>query len=61
MSDLKLRLLIIMTAAWRRRYAIVIPMLIMPIIAYAIGAMTPPKYRSHTSMLIQETAKMNPS
>ncbi|USD61508.1 chain-length determining protein [Vibrio sp. SCSIO 43140] len=60
MSDLKLRLLIIMTAAWRRRYAIVIPMLIMPIIAYAIGAMTPPKYKSHTSMLIQETAKMNP-
>jgi polysaccharide chain length determinant protein (PEP-CTERM system associated) len=60
MSELKIRLLVILTAAWRRRYAIVIPILVMPIIAYAIGAMTPPKYKSHTSMLIQETAKMNP-
>ncbi|MBY6197887.1 GumC family protein [Vibrio hangzhouensis] len=60
MSELKLRLLVILTAAWRRRYAIVIPILIMPFIAYAIGALAPLKYKSHTSMLIQETAKMNP-
>lgn len=60
MSELKIRLLVMLTAAWRRRYAIVIPILVMPIIAYAVGAMTPPKYKSHTSMLIQETAKMNP-
>ncbi|GAL34873.1 polysaccharide biosynthesis chain length regulator SypO [Vibrio maritimus] len=60
MSELKIRLLVMLTAAWRRRYAIVIPILVMPIIAYAVGVMTPPKYKSHTSMLIQETAKMNP-
>ncbi|GMQ46065.1 GumC family protein [Vibrio sp. 10N] len=60
MSELKIRLLVMLTAAWRRRYAIIIPILVMPVIAYTIGAMTPPKYKSHTSMLIQETAKMNP-
>ncbi len=60
MSELKLRLLAILTAAWRRRYAIAMPILIMPFIAYAIGVLTPLKYKSHTSMLIQETAKMNP-
>ncbi|NUW73005.1 MULTISPECIES: GNVR domain-containing protein [Vibrio] len=60
MSELKLRLLAILTAAWRRRYAIAMPILIMPFVAYAIGVLTPLKYKSHTSMLIQETAKMNP-
>ncbi|MCL9774402.1 GumC family protein [Vibrio methylphosphonaticus] len=60
MSELKLRLLIIFTAAWRRRYAIMIPILVMPFIAYTIATLAPLKYKAHTSMLIQETAKMNP-
>ncbi|MFA0085845.1 GumC family protein [Vibrio sp. 10N.261.51.F12] len=60
MNELKFRLLIIFSAAWRRRYAIVIPILLMPIIAFAISGVTPLKYKAHTSMLIQETAKMNP-
>ncbi len=37
MSELKIRLLVMLTAAWRRRYAIVIPILVMPIIAYAVA------------------------
>ncbi|MGV2986972.1 GumC family protein [Vibrio sp. E150_011] len=60
MNELKFRLLIIFSAAWRRRYAIVIPILLMPIIAFAISGVAPLKYKAHTSMLIQETAKMNP-
>ncbi|GAA5644679.1 GumC family protein [Vibrio proteolyticus] len=60
MNELKYRIIIILSAAWRRRYVICLPALIMPILGGLIGAMIPDTYRSHTSMLIQETAKMNP-
>lgn len=60
MNELKLRFIIILNAAWRQRYVIVLPMLIMPFAGYFVGKMAPEKYVSHTSMLIQETAKMNP-
>jgi len=60
MKDIKSRFYLILAAGWRRRYIIVIPLLIMPIVATIMGYMTPDIYRSHTSMLIQETAKMNP-
>ncbi len=60
MSELKYRLIIILCSAWRRRYMIVIPILILPIVGFIIGKLAPTKYHAHTSMLIQETAKMNP-
>ncbi|MGY5612708.1 GumC family protein [Vibrio brasiliensis] len=60
MNDLKLRLIVILNGAWRQRYVIVVPMLILPFIGYFVGKMAPTNYVSHTSMLIQETAKMNP-
>ena len=60
MNELKLRFIIILNAAWRQRYVIVLPMLIMPFAGSFVGKMAPEKYVSHTSMLIQETAKMNP-
>lgn len=60
MKDLKSHLFLALTAAWRRRYVITIPILLMPLLALGIGKMTPDIYRSHTSMLIQESAKMNP-
>lgn len=60
MSELKLRIIVILNAAWRQRYVIVIPILIMPFIGFFVGKMAPTNYVSHTSMLIQETAKMNP-
>lgn len=60
MSELKLRIIVILNAAWRQRYVIVIPILIMPFIGLFVGKMAPTNYVSHTSMLIQETAKMNP-
>lgn len=49
-----------MTGGWRRRYVIVVPMLLLPIIGGVVGSMGKQKYSSHTSMLIQETAKQNP-
>ncbi|MGR5557106.1 GumC family protein [Vibrio fortis] len=60
MNNLKTRLLQILYGAWRQRYVIVIPILILPIVGLLVANLTPKKYDSHTSMLIQETAKMNP-
>lgn len=60
MNNLKTRLLQILYGAWRQRYVIVIPMLILPVVGLLVANLTPKKYDSHTSMLIQETAKMNP-
>ncbi|MCM0146974.1 GNVR domain-containing protein [Photobacterium galatheae] len=60
MMRLSHRFLIILEAAWRRRYLIVLPILILPVFGGIIGTFSPKSYRSHTSMLIQETSKMNP-
>ncbi|MEH0741036.1 chain-length determining protein [Vibrio cholerae] len=60
MNELKLRLMQILNGAWRQRYVIVVPILIMPFVGLAVSHLAPVKYTSHTSMLIQETAKMNP-
>lgn len=60
MTELKYRLLLIFTAAWRRRYLILMPILLMPLAGILIGKTSPQQYVSHTSMLIQEPAKMNP-
>ncbi|MGL4474136.1 MAG: GumC family protein, partial [Shewanella sp.] len=46
--------------AWRQRYIIVVPALFFPLVGLAIGTLSPRIYTSHTSMLLQETANMNP-
>ncbi|MCG9577574.1 chain-length determining protein [Vibrio tubiashii] len=60
MNELKIRFIVILNSAWRQRYVIVVPILILPFVGYFIGKVAPTNYVSHTSMLIQETAKMNP-
>ncbi|UPR34331.1 chain-length determining protein [Vibrio cyclitrophicus] len=60
MNNLKFRLLVIINAMWRQRYVIVLPMLILPFVGFGVSKLAPTKYDAHTSMLIQETAKMNP-
>ena len=59
-NNLTYQIFYILSGAWRRRYLILIPTLLLPIAGFLIGTMIPKKYVSHTSMLIQETAKMNP-
>ncbi|BCN24106.1 chain-length determining protein [Vibrio alfacsensis] len=59
-SQLKLRLFNIIIAGWRQRWVIALPMLLLPMIAFVASNITPATYKSHTSLLIQETAKMNP-
>ncbi len=60
MNNLKLRLLVILNAMWRQRYVIVLPIFILPFVGFGVSKLAPTKYDAHTSMLIQETAKMNP-
>jgi len=50
----------ILLGAWRRRYVIALPIIVLPLLGLMVGIMSPKHYSSHTSMLIQETAKMNP-
>ncbi|MBB1487340.1 GumC family protein [Oceanospirillum sediminis] len=50
----------IIAAAWRHRYLLVIPPIVMPLVGLVIGMMSPRVYDSHTSFLIQESAKLNP-
>lgn len=60
MNNFPFRIYIILSAAWRRRYSIMMPVLLFPLLGFFVGSMSPKHYKSHTSMLIQETAKMNP-
>lgn len=60
MNNINYRIFAIISGAWRRRYAIAIPILILPIFAILLSVMSQKNYASHTSMLIQETAKLNP-
>lgn len=60
MNGIAYRVYCILHGAWRRRYTIAVPILMFPIIGLVIGVTGPKHYKAHTSMLIQETAKLNP-
>lgn len=60
MNNLHYRLYFILSAAWRRRYSIIVPILLLPLFAMLLSFLSPKQYASHTSMLFQETAKLNP-
>ena len=46
--------------AWRRRYLICVPLVLLPPLGFVIGSFMPHIYEVRTSFLIQETAKLNP-
>ena len=54
------RFYFILAGAWRRRYTILMPIIILPLFAILISFIGSKNYASHTSMLIQETSKLNP-
>ena len=60
MSGVSYRVHLILAGAWRRRYLIITPIILLPIMGFVVGKSVPKQYQAHTSMLIQETAKMNP-
>jgi len=60
MNEMSYRVYRMCAAAWRRRYALVTPMLVMPIVGLLVANLNAKYYTAHTSLLIQETANMNP-
>ncbi len=50
----------ICNSAWRYRYTIVLPTLIMPIVGFLVSFLAPSHYESHTTILLQDTTEMNP-
>ncbi len=51
---------VVLNAAWRRRYLLVIPMLLMPVVAYFASDKVTKSYSTGMSILIQEPAALNP-
>ncbi len=47
-------------SAWRRRYLIAVPIMLVPVLGLLIGILSPKNYTSYTTVLIQEAAKQNP-
>lgn len=60
MKSLSFQLYYLLAGAWRQRYIILLPVVILPLVGIFIGVTSDKQYKAHTSMLIQETAKMNP-
>lgn len=50
----------LLLVCWRRRYLWFWPIVLMPVLVLSVGFLTPKKYVNHTTMLIQETSKLNP-
>lgn len=51
---------LILAAIWRHRYLIILPAIALPIIAVITCLITPRNWQAHTTILVQESAKMNP-
>lgn len=51
---------LILMAAWRQRYVILIPVLVLPVLGGAIATTQGKIYDTHTTILVQETSKLNP-
>ncbi|MEH6449547.1 MAG: capsule biosynthesis protein [Oleispira sp.] len=50
----------LLNAAWRQRYLILMPILIMPILGGLIAMSRGKIFDTHTTILVQETSKLNP-
>ena len=50
----------ICAGAWRRRYLMATCMLLLPMLGLLVGLLSPRNWETHTSVLVQETAKLNP-
>lgn len=47
-------------AAWRRRYLIMVPIVLLPILAGTISLLAPKTWQTSTTILFQEAARQNP-
>ncbi len=51
---------LILSAIWRHRYLIIFPAIALPLIAIIACLIAPRTWQAHTTILVQESAKMNP-
>lgn len=51
---------LILIAAWRQRYLILVPIIIMPIAGGLVAISRGKIFDTHTTILVQETSKLNP-
>lgn len=51
---------LILLGAWRQRYMILVPVLLLPLIGAIVATTRGKIYDTHTTILIQETSKLNP-
>lgn len=54
-------LYIILCAAWRRRYLLLVPTLIMPLVGVGIGLLSPKEYESRTTFMVPQDANQTPT
>lgn len=53
-------MLVVLYAAWRRRYMLLLPVLIMPMVGLAASRLAPKDYTAKMTLLVQEAAAINP-
>jgi polysaccharide chain length determinant protein (PEP-CTERM system associated) len=47
-------------AAWRRRYLIIVPILVLPVLGAVLGSVAPRSYEARMSVLVQDPQRFNP-
>lgn len=50
----------LLAAAWRRRYVIALPILLLPILGAVVGRLAPLSYETRMSVLVQDPTRFNP-
>lgn len=50
----------LLAAGWRRRYLILLPLLLLPILGGLVGSFVPHSYETRMSVLVQEPGRFNP-
>ncbi|MFT4925388.1 MAG: polysaccharide chain length determinant protein (PEP-CTERM system associated) [Phenylobacterium sp.] len=50
----------ILCGAWRQRYTMFLPIILLPILGAIVSLLSTPRYTSHMSFLVQESGKDNP-
>lgn len=49
-----------LAAGWRRRYVILLPLLLLPVLGGLVGSFVPHSYETRMSVLVQEPGRFNP-
>jgi polysaccharide chain length determinant protein (PEP-CTERM system associated) len=59
-SSLIINLAALLWAGWRRRYLIIVPVILLPLSGAIVGILAPKNFQTSTTILFQEAAQQNP-